>query len=116
MIPSALRDLTNIYRSYRRSGVIREFSQLYYDGLDAKPLYETTSWLGVKALKCPLDMWIYQEILFKTKPDIIVETGVHHGGSTLYVASICDLLGSGTVLACDITLSNVDAKVAAHPR
>ncbi len=66
---------------------------------------------------CPLDIWIYQEILFRPKPDIIIETGVHCGGSTLYLASICDLLGTGRVLAClPVILRYVDPKVAAHPR
>ncbi len=116
MRQSAFAQLLNLCRPYKAEVTVREFNELYYDGLDGKHLYETTSWLGVKALKCPLDMWIYQEILFKTKSDIVIETGVYCGGSTLYLATICDVLGIGRVLACDITLANVDPKVAAHPR
>jgi cephalosporin hydroxylase len=70
----------------------------------------------VPALKCPLDLWIYQEIVARTRPDVILETGVHCGGSTLYLASICDLLGHGRVVACDITLASVQPTVWHHPR
>src|SRR3712207_2990234 len=53
-------------------------------------------------LKLPLDMWIYQEILFETKPDLIVETGTADGGSALYLASMCDLLATGRIVTVDI--------------
>jgi cephalosporin hydroxylase len=53
-------------------------------------------------LKCPLDLWIYQEIVSRTRPDVIVETGTLYGGSALYLASLCDLLGSGRVISIDI--------------
>lgn len=103
------------YYSWKQSRIIRDFNKLYYDGID-KPLFDTISWFGVKILKCPFDLWVYQEILFNTKPDVIVETGVYCGGSTFYLASLCDLLGSGEILACDITLAKVDAQVRNHPR
>src|SRR5262249_38169490 len=96
--------------------LIREFNILYYHGVDNRPLYLTTSWLGVPTLKCPLDTWIYQEILHRTRPEVIVELGVYYGGSTLFLASICDLLQSGTILACDIDLSKVYPEVRRHPR
>ena len=62
----------------------------------------STRWLGVSAQKCPLDLWVYQEILFDVKPDLIIETGTYGGGSTLFLASICDLLGAGQVISIDI--------------
>ena len=96
--------------------LVEQFNRLYYDGPDGINLYRTTNWLGVPTLKCPLDTWVYQEILHRTQPDIIVETGVYHGGSTLYLATICDLIGHGRVLACDITLERVHERVRKHPR
>jgi cephalosporin hydroxylase len=98
------------------SELVRRFNQLYYHGPNDVPLFTTTSWLGVPTLKCPLDLWVYQEIIYRTRPDVIVECGVHHGGSTLYLASLFDLLGTGTVVACDITLANVAPAVRTHPR
>lgn len=96
--------------------VVREFNRIYYDGPNGASLFHTTSWLGVETLKCPLDLWIYQEIIWRTKPELIVEAGVHKGGSALYLASICNLLGRGEVVGCDITLDKVHPKVHAHPR
>jgi cephalosporin hydroxylase/SAM-dependent methyltransferase len=100
----------------RHTELIRDFTNLYFEGPDGKYLYETTSWLGVPALKCPLDLWIYQEIIFKTRPDTLIEAGVFRGGTTLYLASILDLIGAGRILACDVCLDYVDDKVRAHPR
>lgn len=61
-----------------------------------------TKWLGTPLLKCPFDLWIYQELITRVRPDVIVETGTHKGGSALYLASICDLLDHGRVLTVDI--------------
>jgi cephalosporin hydroxylase len=71
-------------------------------------------WLGVRTLKNPLDLWVYQEILFETRPEVIVETGTHRGGSALYLASLCDLLGTGTVVTIDI--EPVADDYPSHPR
>ena len=96
--------------------LVDQFNRLYYDGPNNKPLFTTTTWLGVPTYKCPTDVWVYQEILYRTKPDVILETGVFHGGSTLYLASLCDLLGHGQVVACDISLGKVFPQVISHPR
>jgi cephalosporin hydroxylase len=72
------------------------------------------TWLGAQALKNPLDLWVYQEILFETRPELIVETGTYRGGSALYLASICDLLGAGQVVSIDIEPVRDD--YPAHPR
>jgi cephalosporin hydroxylase len=60
------------------------------------------AWLGYRTLKCPMDLWIYQEIVVETMPDLIVECGTYLGGSALYLASICALVGRGRVLSVDI--------------
>jgi cephalosporin hydroxylase len=79
--------------------VVREFHKLYYHS----PVISTqTHWLGVPVLKCPLDLWIYQDIIFQNKPDVIVEAGTHHGGSAFYMASIFDLVGKGHVITMDV--------------
>ncbi len=57
--------------------------------------------------------WIYQEIIYEVKPDIIVEIGNKSGGSTLFLASILQLLGHGEVLAIDV---NHEGFTAFHPR
>jgi cephalosporin hydroxylase len=72
------------------------------------------TWLGAQALKNPLDLWIYQEIVFQTRPGLIVETGTYRGGSALYLASLCDLLGDGEVVSIDVEPLRDDYPT--HPR
>lgn len=64
--------------------------------------WNTLTWMGVKLWKFPTDLWIYQEIIFELRPDLIVETGTAFGGSALYLAHLCDLLNHGRVLTIDI--------------
>ena len=71
-------------------------------------------WLGTRAVKCPFDLWVYQEILVETRPDFIFESGTRFGGTSLFLASILDLLGGpGRVLTLDI---DPTAKRPVHPR
>jgi len=49
--------------------------------------------MGVRALKNPLDAWIYQELLCRVRPDVVVELGSAYGGSTLFFCHMLDLLG-----------------------
>lgn len=74
-----------------------------------------TSWMGVPALKNPMDAWVYQEIIWETQPDVIVEIGNHAGGSLLYLAGLCDLLDHGEVLGVDIH-REFNSVVQRHPR
>jgi cephalosporin hydroxylase len=72
-------------------------------------VFDKCQWMGVTTLKNPLDAWIYQEILYETRPDVIVELGSAAGGSTLYLAHLCDLIGHGTVLSVDADRANFHA-------
>lgn len=71
------------------------------------------SWMGVPVLKSVLDAWIYQEILYEVRPDILVEIGSWAGGSTLYFAHLLDLLDHGQVVSVDIDRTHYQVK---HPR
>lgn len=73
-------------------------------------------WMGRIIWKNPLDCWIYQEIVYDTEPEVVVEIGVAHGGSTLYLAHLLDLLGSphASVVGVDMDLSQ--AADLQHPR
>ena len=66
-------------------------------------------WLGHHILKSPFDCWIYQEIIWKTKPDWVIELGVMFGGASHFFAGICDLIGHGRVLGVDISLAKAGA-------
>ena len=78
---------------------IDEFHSLYYSRREQT--WGNTFWLGHRALKCPLDLWTYQEILHDLRPELVIETGTYQGGSALFLASICDLLDRGEVLTID---------------
>ncbi|HEX6208208.1 MAG TPA: CmcI family methyltransferase [Actinomycetota bacterium] len=80
---------------------VADFHRLYYGAGEHGGTWKDTYWLGVPTWKCPLDLWVYQEILHETRPDTIVETGTWRGGSALFLASICDLLGRGRVVTID---------------
>ncbi len=65
--------------------------------------WQNTYWLGVQIEKCPFDTWAYQEIIYETKPDVLVEAGTGRGGSAYYFASIFDMTKRGRVLTIDTT-------------
>lgn len=67
-------------------------------------------WMGVKAQKNPLDAWIYQELIYETRPEVIVEIGSAEGGGALFLAGMLDLLGGGMVVSVDIDHSRFAAR------
>jgi cephalosporin hydroxylase len=93
-----------------RNAIVDQFHRLFYND---RGTWLETRWLGVPAWKCPLDLWVYQEILQELRPQLIVECGTAHGGSAYFLASICDLLGSGEIVTIDIE-TKPDRPV--HPR
>ncbi|MCX7971366.1 MAG: cephalosporin hydroxylase family protein [Negativicutes bacterium] len=72
-------------------------------GWDNKYVYSFT-WLGRPIIQLPEDMFRIQELVFSLRPDFIVETGVAHGGSLVFYASLCHLLGQGRVIGVDIDI------------
>lgn len=74
------------------------------------------TWLGQPIIQYPQDIVALQEIIWRTQPDCIIETGIAHGGSALLYASLLSLLGRGKVIAIDIALreSNREA-LCNHP-
>jgi|SaaInlStandDraft_2_1057019.scaffolds.fasta_scaffold05259_2 cephalosporin hydroxylase len=81
---------------------IKKFSRIYFGTEGKYQRWQETTWLGVSALKLPSDMWVYQEIVYEVKPDIIIETGSMYGGSALFLATICDINKKGKIISIDI--------------
>ena len=79
-----------------------QFHSLYYSSPERT--WKNTRWMGCRTMKCPLDLWIYQEILFELKPDIVIETGVNEGGGAAFLASIMESIGKGKLITVDIEL------------
>ena len=75
------------------------------------------TWLGRPVIQFPQDLAAMQEIIWATKPDLIIETGIAHGGSLIFHASILQLLGNdGRVLGIDIDIRDYNrAEIEAHP-
>ncbi len=92
------------------------FHNFYYD--NSGRTWANTFYFGIKTLKFPLDLWIYQELIFRIKPDVIVETGTYKGGSALYLAHLCDAIGNGRVITIDKLASSktIARRALSHPR
>jgi cephalosporin hydroxylase len=67
----------------------------------AMPPWTEVTWLGKQVVKCPIDLWMYQEIIWETRPQIIIETGTGGGGSAFYFATLFSIIGEGQVLTID---------------
>lgn len=131
-IGSYLIDRDQPQLSSEEAEVVRRFHEITYRhwlerGADTLRL----SWFGYELAKCPLDLWIYQELLVRTRPDFVIETGTWCGGSALYFAMLFDHLGHGQVVTVDvavrpnrpehdriryITGSSIDAAIIAQVR
>jgi len=82
-----------------------------------KSLYSYNfSWMGRPLIQYPQDIVVMQEILWKVKPDLVVETGIAHGGSIIFYSSILELIGKGLVLGIDVDIRTHNRKlIEAHP-
>ncbi len=80
-----------------------------------KMSYET-EWFGMPIIQTPEDIVLMQELIFKIKPDFVIETGIAHGGSLILYASLFEALGKGKVIGVDIDIRkhNRDA-IESHP-
>ncbi|WP_413295488.1 cephalosporin hydroxylase family protein [Synechococcus sp. MIT S9452] len=74
-------------------------------GWDTKYVYGF-SWLGRPIIQLPEDMIRIQEVIYDLQPDVIIETGVAHGGSLIFYASLCTAIGKGRVVGIDIEIRN----------
>jgi len=90
----------------------REFMN---ESIKASYSYNFT-WMGRPIIQYPQDMIAMQELIWKIKPDLLIETGVAHGGSLIYYASILELIGKGEVLGIDIDIRDHNrAEIEKHP-
>jgi cephalosporin hydroxylase len=91
-----------LHRAGSATKTTDRFHRLYFDAHLQGKTWADTRWFGVPLAKCPLDLWVYQEIVAETRPDLVVETGTFEGGSALFFASLLDLVGNGRVVTVDI--------------
>jgi cephalosporin hydroxylase len=81
--------------------VVNRFHDLYYRRRLQDGDTFNLSWFGYHTCKCPLDLWVYQELLVRTRPDLVIETGTLFGGSALFLATVMDVIGQGRVISID---------------
>lgn len=74
------------------------------------------SWMGRPIIQYPQDMIAMQELIWEIQPDLIIETGVAHGGSLIFYASLMELIGKGEIVGIDIDIRahNREA-IESHP-
>jgi len=109
-------DVVQRVRALRESSALEARSRDFMrESIDARYSYNF-SWMGRPIIQYPQDMIAMQEILWKVRPDLIVETGIAHGGSLVYYASLCELMGHGEVLGIDIDIRDHNRKaIESHP-
>jgi cephalosporin hydroxylase len=81
--------------------LLQRYHDLWYE---SGHTWHYTHFLGVGMMKCPNDIWMYQDLMTKLRPQIVIETGTYQGGSALWFAFLMDMLRieGGKVLTIDI--------------
>lgn len=74
------------------------------------------TWLGRPIIQLPEDVLRIQEVIHRLDPDVVVETGVAHGGSLVFYASLCKTRGKGRVVGIDVLIHPANrTAIEAHP-
>ncbi|WP_018614943.1 cephalosporin hydroxylase family protein [Segetibacter koreensis] len=95
---------------------LKASAKAFNDASNSNQYSYNFSWMGRPIIQYPQDMIAMQEIIWEVKPDLIIETGIAHGGSLIYYASLLELIGKGEVLGIDIDIRKHNkAEIEKHP-
>jgi len=98
------------------NSVLKDAAKKFNDASNSNQYSYNFSWMGRPIIQYPQDMIAMQEIIWEVKPDLIIETGIAHGGSLIYYASLLELIGKGEVLGIDIDIrTHNKAEIEKHP-
>lgn len=104
--------ILDLYSKAAFEAISREWVRV---GWNQKYQY-TFSWMGRPVIQLPEDMIRIQEAIFQIKPDVIIETGVAHGGSLIFYSSLCKAMDKGRVIGVDIEIRAHNRKaIEEHP-
>jgi len=87
-----------------QDGAVHARSHMLFEALNDYDFSYLWSWMGVPIIQTPTDVMATQEVIWATKPDVIIETGVARGGSVLFMASLLEMIGKGKVIGVDIDI------------
>ncbi|RBO51462.1 cephalosporin hydroxylase [Rhodovulum sp. BSW8] len=87
-----------------RDEALHDRSSAMFEALNEYDFSYLWSWMGAPIIQTPTDIMATQEVIWSSKPDVIIETGVARGGSVLFMASLLDLMGAGKVIGVDIDI------------
>jgi len=97
----------------------KEFVKLSRKWFDKAYSYEYLyhfTWLGRPIIQFPNDLIVLQELIWETKPDLIIETGIARGGSLIFYASMLQLIGKGKVIGIDVDIRKHNRiEIEKHP-
>jgi cephalosporin hydroxylase len=95
---------------------LRALSRAWMNAANARKYSYHFTWMGRPIIQYPHDIVALQELLWEVKPDLVIETGIAHGGSAILSASLLELIGHGEVLAIDIDIrAHNRAAIETHP-
>lgn len=91
--------------SYENDDIFKKLALQWVEQCELKGYVRNFKWLGRPIIQMPQDIIGLQEIIWEVKPDLIIETGIAHGGSLIFSASILEIIGNvGKVLGIDIDI------------
>lgn len=106
----------NIIRQMSSDNNFKKLSKSWFKTSEKYEYSYHFTWLGRPIIQYPQDIIALQEIIWKVKPDLIIETGIARGGSLIFSASILELIGNGKVLGIDIDIRKHNKKeIERHP-
>jgi cephalosporin hydroxylase len=102
--------------SYKNNQQLTSIADAFVKELAYARYSANFSWLGRPVIQIPQDLMAMQEIIWSIKPDVIIETGIAHGGSLIFYASMLELTGKGTVIGIDIDIrAHNRIEIEKHP-
>jgi cephalosporin hydroxylase len=110
-------ECANRIKSYASDKTLRRASKAFVDESSRAKYSYNFSWMGRPIIQYPQDILAMQEIIWNIKPDLIIETGIAHGGSLIFYASMLELIGGkGKVLGIDIDIREHNRReIEKHP-
>jgi len=102
--------------SYKQNARLKAMSDDYMKEISLVKYVTNFSWLGRPIIQLPQDLIALQEVIWALRPDVIIETGIAHGGSLVFYASMLELVSNGRVIGIDIDIrAHNRAEIEKHP-